>query len=172
MWRNKFEEAHTQYEKALKIYQHLEVRDGEARIFTRLAQRAALADDLDHAETYLTRVFTLYKDIEDLEGLADAHLVRALIFLAQHNMSKAKKELDFCSSILDRINAHGEAARWLTFYAAHLRSHGMEKGAGTCVEYAEKFVSKTRNQHLQNRVIHLKVMVNVTQSSSSSPAEN
>jgi tetratricopeptide (TPR) repeat protein len=156
MWRNNFEEAQTQYEKALKLYQHLEVRDGEARIITRLAQRAALTDELDHAETYITYVFILYRDIEDLEGLADAHLVRALIFFAQHRMIKAKNELDFCSSILDRINAHGEAARWLTFYAAHWRLQGVEEGAVACLEYAEKFVSRTRNQHLKNQVNQLR----------------
>ncbi|MBU7016076.1 MAG: tetratricopeptide repeat protein [Theionarchaea archaeon] len=159
MWRNNFDEAQNQYEKALQLYQHLEVKDGEARILTRMAQRAGLAGELDHAETNLSRVFTLYRDIEDFEGLADAHLVRALIYFAQRNMAKAKRELDFCSSILNRINAHGEAARWLTLYAAHWMLQGIEEGAVTCLEYAEEFVSKTRNQHLRNQVSHLKEMV-------------
>jgi tetratricopeptide (TPR) repeat protein len=146
------EEARPTYETALKIYQHIDDKLGEAHTLLRLSQWAALTEKIDYAETTLDKAFSLRREIEHLEGQADAHMVKALVFFKHHDIVKAKHELDCCSSIQDRIRAHFRAVQWLILYAVHLRLHGFKEGAKLCLEYAEEFASKTRNQHLQDQV--------------------
>ncbi len=146
---NDFEEARSKYETALAIYQSIGDKLSEAYMIIRLGQWAVLADRLDQAETYLNNASTLCEEIEDLEVQADAHMVKALVFLKHHEIVKARKELDYCSSIQDKARAHYRTSQWLTLYAVHLRSHDFQEGAKICLEYAEKSASKTRNQHLQ-----------------------
>ncbi len=143
------EEAQIKYEKALKIYRNLDIKDGEARLLIRLAQWAALACRLDNAQVNLKSAFALYREIEDLEGQAEAHMVKALVFLSQYNTVKARRELDFCTSLQDRICGHHEAAQWLLLYARHFNLQGFGEGAKMCLEFAEKCASKTHSQHLQ-----------------------
>ncbi|MGD2250776.1 MAG: tetratricopeptide repeat protein [Candidatus Methanofastidiosia archaeon] len=148
---NSVEKAQIQYEKALTMYRAIDVKDGEARILIRLAQQAALTNRLDHAEITLHDAHTLYKDIEDLEGQADAHLVKAFVLLNRHYITKAKKALDCCLFIQDKIGAYTETAQWLTIYAAHLTVQGFEEGAKLCSQYAEECSSKALLQRLQSQ---------------------
>lgn len=152
MQAGNLKEARAQYGKALAIYQFIESKEGESRTLARLAQCAVLTDDRDHAETSLDTAIALSREIEDLEEQADLHLAKALVFLKRHNIVKAKKELDFCSSIQDRISAHAEAAQWLLLFATHFRLHDFKEGAKVCLEYAEEFASTAQNQYLLNQV--------------------
>ncbi|KYK28897.1 MAG: hypothetical protein AYK19_20420 [Theionarchaea archaeon DG-70-1] len=155
MWTGELEGAQRRYKRALKIYQITDAKDGVARTFIRLAQQAALTDELDHAETSLNNALTINREIEDLEGQADAHLVKAFVFLKHHNAVKAKRQLDCCSSIQDKIYAHCEAAQWLILYALHFNLHNCKEGTKLCLKYAELFASKAKNQHLLDHVKQL-----------------
>lgn len=152
MWSGDFEKSRKKYEKALRIYQHIDEKEGEAWSLIRLGQWAAFADELDLAGTYLNDAFAICREIEAFEEQANAHMVKALILLKYYDTKNAKYEFDSCSSAQDRIHSHCEAAYWLTLYAVHLELHDFREGALMCLEYAEKFASKTRNQHLQNQV--------------------
>lgn len=152
MWTFDFEEAQKKYKRALTIYQHTYVKDGEARTFIRLAQWAVLTGKGEYAELNFDKALTVYKGIEDLEGQADAHLVKALIFLDQHNVARAKRQLECCSSVQDKICAHCEAAQWLILYAVHCRLHTIQEGVQMCLEYAAEFASKAQNQYLLDHV--------------------
>jgi tetratricopeptide (TPR) repeat protein len=147
-----YEEARSKYEKALTIYEHIDEKDGEASTLIRLGQWAALTGELGYAEAHLDSAYTLYREIGNLEVLADAHTVRALISLLYHDIAKARYELDCCSSIQNKISAYCKAVQWLVLYADHLKQHGFQEGAAMCLEYAEEFASKTQNQVLQNQV--------------------
>ncbi len=146
------EEARSKYETALRIYQHIDEKEGEASSLIQLCQWAALTNQLDYAETNLENALMLCKEIEHPEGRADAHMVRALVFLKNFNIIGAKHELDCCLTIHDKIYAHCKAAQWLVFYAIHLRLHNFKEGAKMCLEYAERFACKTCNQHLRSQI--------------------
>ncbi len=150
-----YEEARLKYETALGIYQDIDEKDGKASTLIRLGQWAVFTDRFDYAEIYLESASNLCVKIDNLKGQADVHRVKALAFLKQHNMVKAQYELGCCSSIQNKICAHGKAAHWLILYAAHLKSRNLEDGAKMCLEYAREFASKTRNRHLQNKVNQL-----------------
>ena len=152
MWTSNFEEAQKRYERALTIYQHTDVKDGEARTFIRLAQWAVLTGKRKDAEYHLDKALAVYTGIEDLEGQADVHLVKALIFLDQHDIVRAKRQLQCCSSVQDKICAHCEAAQWLILYAAHCGLHTVQEGAQLCLEYAAEFASKAQNKYLLDEV--------------------
>ncbi|MBU7047907.1 MAG: tetratricopeptide repeat protein [Theionarchaea archaeon] len=152
MWSGDSEQSRKKYHKALRVYQHIDEKDGEAWSLIRLGQWAAFADELDLAETYLNDAFAICREIEAFEEQANAHMVKGLILLKCHDTKKAKYEFDSCASAQDRIHSHCEAAYWLTLYAVHLELHDFREGALMCLEYAEKFASKTRNQHLRNQV--------------------
>ena len=155
VYKGKYEEAEKRYKKALRIYQFIDARDGEARTYARLAQWAVLSDKLD-AETYLDSAFEVYKNIEDLEGQADAHLVKAFILLKQYNTVKAERELDICLSIQDKIGAHYEVAHWLTLYAIHFTGDDFKECREMCLEYAEKCASKAQDQYILHQIKHLR----------------
>jgi len=149
-----FEEVRSRYEKALTIYERIDEKVGEANTLFRLGQWAALTDKLDHAETYLDDALTLYREIKELEGQAEVHMVNAFVFLNRHDIRKAKYEFDCCSSIQEKTHAHCKAVQWLLLYAVHLKLNGVKDGEKLCLEYAEEFASKTKNQHLLNQVKH------------------
>jgi tetratricopeptide (TPR) repeat protein len=146
------EEARSRYDGAMKIYRHFDYKLGEANILTRLGQWAGLQDSLDHAETYLDDAFRLFRETGSLEGQAEAHMVRAFLFLKHNNLTKAKHELDRCSSIQNEVCAHSKVVQWLIFHAVHLRLSGSKEGAKLCLEYAEEFASRTKSQHLLHQV--------------------
>jgi tetratricopeptide (TPR) repeat protein len=146
------EDAQKRYRKALKIYQHIEDEVGEASTLIRLSQWAALTDNRAYAKTNLDSALRLCREIEDLDGQAEVHMVKTLVFLKRHDIVQARHELDCCSSIQDKIRAHSRAVQWLILYTGHLRSRGIEEGAQLCLEYAEDFASKTRNQRILDQV--------------------
>ncbi|MBU7017024.1 MAG: tetratricopeptide repeat protein [Theionarchaea archaeon] len=150
-----YEEARLKYETALNIYQEIDEKDGRASTLIRLGQWAVFTDRFQNAETYLGSASSLCAETDNLEGHADNHRVNALAFLKQQNAASAQYELDCCSSIQNKICAHGKVAHWLILYAAHLKSLKLEDGAKMCLEYAKEFASKTRNRHLQNQVNQL-----------------
>ena len=146
------EKSKIRYEKALRIYQNMDAKVGEAWSLIHLGQWAAFVDKLDYAETCLDNAFAICREVEAPHEQADAHMVKAFAFLKYHDTIKAKYKLEFCSSIQDRICTHCEAAHRLTLYAAHLELHNYREGAKLCLEYAEEFASKTRNQRLLNQI--------------------
>jgi tetratricopeptide (TPR) repeat protein len=152
MWSGDLEKSREKYEKALRIYRHIDEKDGEAWSLIRLGQWAAFSDELDLAETCINDAFAICREIEAFEEQANAHMVKALIFLKYLDTDKAKYEFDSCSLAQDKIYSHCEAAHWLTLYAAHLELHDFKEAAKMCLEYAEKFAFKTQNQRLQNQV--------------------
>lgn len=150
MWTGDVDAAHIQYQKALRIYVHNSVKDGEARALVHLARWAALTGRSEHMQTYLDDAFTIYREIEDLDGLAHAHLVKALLFLKTHNTIKARRQLDFCSSIQEKTCQHSETAQWLITYADHFMY--CKEEAVLCLEYAEEFAMMARNLYLLGRI--------------------
>ncbi|MBU7045650.1 MAG: tetratricopeptide repeat protein [Theionarchaea archaeon] len=144
--------AQEKYEKALEIYQQIDAKMGEANTLMRLGQWFTLENNLDEAETTLENAITIYKEIEDSEGQADVHMGKALISLKRHDVPRARTELDLCSSLRDKVLAHGEAAQWLIFYADHLNLHNFPEGVRICLEYAGKFASKAQDLNLQDEV--------------------
>ena len=146
------EEARSKYETALEIYQHTDEKDGEASTLIRMSQWATLTGELSNAEANLDEAFMICRKIQNPEGLADAHMVKALVFFEQQDAMKAKHELDSCLSIQDKIHAYYKAVQWLILYAVHLRSKCFKESARICLEYAEEFAAKTQNQHLINQV--------------------
>ncbi len=155
MRTDNLKEAQQKYEKALEIFQQVDAKLGEANTLMRLGQWLTITDDLNDAETKLENAIIIYKEIEELEGQADVHMGKALIHLKRHDITKAKNELDQCSSLRDMVLAHGEAAQWLIFYANHLKLHNFPEGVRICLEYAEKFAFKAQDQRLQDEVKRL-----------------
>jgi tetratricopeptide (TPR) repeat protein len=152
MWRGDLDSARIQYQKALRIYEHNSVKDGEARALVHLARWAALADKREHMQTYLDDAFAIYKEIEDLDGQAHAHMVKALLFLKNHDLVKARRQLEFCSSIQEKTCQHSEAAQWLITYAGYFMLDNYREEALLCLEYAEESALTARNLYLLERI--------------------
>ena len=152
------EESKIRYEKALRIYKLVDFKVDEAWCLTRLGQWAAFVDKFDYAESCLDKAFAMCREVGAPHVQADAHMVKALVFLKHHNTVKAKQELDYCSSIHDKISTYFKAAHWLALYAAHFKLHNFREGAKLCLEYAEKFALAARNQHLQTKIKQLAEM--------------
>ena len=159
MWTGDSVTAHTQYRKALKIYTRNSVKDGEARTLVHLARWAALAGEREGVERYLDDAFAIYEEREDLDGQAHAHMVKALLFLAVHNLTRARRQLEYCSSIQEKTCQHSEAAQWLITYAGYFMPHSCKEEASLCLEYAARFASTARNFHLLDRTMELQVVL-------------
>ncbi|MBU7035338.1 MAG: hypothetical protein HXS49_09125, partial [Theionarchaea archaeon] len=144
--------AQSAYERALRMYRHIDEKDGEASTFLRLGQWAALTGRLEYAEANLERGLLLCREIGHLEGEADAHILTAFLHLMRSESTKARYELDCCTSILEKLHAHYRAVQWLILYAVQLRTQNLEEGAMMCLEYAGEFAARARNQSLQSQV--------------------
>jgi len=145
-------DARERYEKALEIFQQIEEKLGEANTLMRFGQLFALIGELGLAEEKLDNARTIYEKIDDYDGRADVHMGKAFILLKHQNNPQAKSELEQCSTIRDKVLAHGEAAQWLIFYSDHLNSQALTEGAKICLEYAKKFATKARDSQLQDNI--------------------
>lgn len=150
--RGCLKEAKSKYEKALEIFQQIDSKLGKANTLQALGKWFATMDELENAEGYLDDAVTMFKRIEEIEGQADVHMVKALVLFKRHDNTEAKRELDQCSLMRSKIYAYGKAAQWLIFFADHLELRDCHEGAKICLEYAEDFASKAGDQHLLDQV--------------------
>ena len=149
---DELKKAKSKYEKALEIFQQIDSRLDEAHTLQALGKWFAIMDELENAEDYLDDAATIFKRIEEIEGQADVHMVKALVLFKRHANTEAKRELDQCSLIRSKVHAYGEATQWLIFFADHLELRDCHERAKICLEYAEDFASKARDQHLLDQV--------------------
>jgi hypothetical protein len=112
----------------------------------------ALTDDLTNANNYLDDALNIFREINELSAQAYIHIGRAFILFKSRSNTKAKQELDKCSSILDKVFGYGDAAQWVIFFADHLEQQGFKDSAKTCFKYAKEFAIKAQDPHLQTKV--------------------